>query len=184
MAFGEAANFAIASIATTLDSLDSRSNSPREFLTNTPVESARHAPPSRTSSRLAEGSMTSTVVSRSVVVDDAPTMDRLAEKPATFERGRDGTTTVRAMDAGRALTSCASIARGDARADAITNSEGKTAHGVVLVISYRFGGPGAHKLSPGPETRERQITRFAWRGSRYLALTNAAVAKCVDGRIA
>jgi len=98
-------------------------------------------------------------------VEDAPTTDTLAsEKPATFERGRGDTTTVRATDAGRALTSCASIARGDARADAITKSEGKTAHGVMLVISYRFGGPGGSQVESGTRNA-REVDhkiRVAW----------------------
>ena len=31
--------------------------------------------------------------------------------------------------------------------------------------SYRTIGAGTHKLSPGPATRERQVTRFTWRRS-------------------
>ena len=61
---------------------------------------------------------------------------------------------MRATDAGRALTSCASVARGDARIDAITTSKGKTADRVMRVISTVSAGRGSQVESGTSTARE------------------------------
>jgi hypothetical protein len=82
----------------------------RASFTDTTVDSAFHVAPSHASSRVAERSITSTVVSRSIVVGVVLMRRRLRMPGHSIEARR--ATTVRATAAGRTSTSCAPVTRG------------------------------------------------------------------------